>query len=238
MLDIDGWAIWGTKAKVLYYEPLHPTPAYFHDLSLSYSHLDYPLIVPMLWTGQMVASGNVDDPTNKAVVLIPLLGAMLLLYAVAREGLTPARAALIVSLFAGAPAMSRWSGQGQADMVIAAFILAATIWFMRWIRDRHPRNAIATGFFIAIAASTKLEGKVLYFSILGYAILSMLWTLIFNRSVKPTIGGIVLILVSALLIMWSVAALESRSATYTRRLRLSNICLNNSRWTAAHVAID
>jgi len=31
----------GVKAKVLAHEALRPTPACFHDLTLSYSHLDY-----------------------------------------------------------------------------------------------------------------------------------------------------------------------------------------------------
>src|SRR4051812_25482565 len=42
--EIDAIAIWGLKAKVIYFQPLHPRPEYFSDLSLSFTHLDYPLL--------------------------------------------------------------------------------------------------------------------------------------------------------------------------------------------------
>ena len=42
----DAFAIWGLKAKVLANASLRSSPRYFHDLSLSYSHLGYPLSVP------------------------------------------------------------------------------------------------------------------------------------------------------------------------------------------------
>jgi len=64
-VEWDAFAIWGFKAKVLTHEALRPTPAYFHDLTLSYSHLDYPLMVPFLrrarmprWEQLMTRPGN------------------------------------------------------------------------------------------------------------------------------------------------------------------------------------
>ena len=48
----DSFAIWGLKAKVVAHESLAaPRPAYFHDLTLSYSHPDYPLLTPFLLAG-------------------------------------------------------------------------------------------------------------------------------------------------------------------------------------------
>ena len=63
----DAFAIWGFKAKVLTHDALRPTPAYFHDLTLSYSHLDYPLMFPFLTAGAYAAMGTVDDQTGKLV---------------------------------------------------------------------------------------------------------------------------------------------------------------------------
>src|ERR1700690_2311921 len=65
LVEWDAFAIWGFKAKVLTYEALRPTPACFHDLTLSYSHLDYPLMVPFLTAGAYAAMETVDDQTGK-----------------------------------------------------------------------------------------------------------------------------------------------------------------------------
>ena len=56
LMEWDAFAIWGFKAKVLTHEALRPTPACFHDLTLSYSHLDYPLMVPFLTAGAYASS--------------------------------------------------------------------------------------------------------------------------------------------------------------------------------------
>ena len=58
LVEWDAFAIWGFKAKVLVHEALRPAPAYFHDLTLSYSHLDYPLMVPFLTAGAYAAMGT------------------------------------------------------------------------------------------------------------------------------------------------------------------------------------
>src|SRR5580698_3747439 len=57
----DAFAIWQLKAKVLATYALHPRPAYFTNLSLSYSHLRYPLLVPMMSAGMHALTGPLDD---------------------------------------------------------------------------------------------------------------------------------------------------------------------------------
>ena len=63
----DAFAIWGLKAKVLAHAALRPVPPYFHDLSLSYSHLDYPLMLPFLTAGAYAAMGGADDQSGKLI---------------------------------------------------------------------------------------------------------------------------------------------------------------------------
>jgi hypothetical protein len=51
VIEWDAFAIWQLKAQVLALQPLHPRPEYFSNLNLSFSHLRYPLLVPM-WARQ------------------------------------------------------------------------------------------------------------------------------------------------------------------------------------------
>jgi len=44
----DAFAMWGLKARVLYHEPVLDA-AYFRQLPLAYSQLDYPLLLPFLY---------------------------------------------------------------------------------------------------------------------------------------------------------------------------------------------
>jgi hypothetical protein len=55
----DAYAIWVLKAKVLFYEGFRS--AYFRNPNLGYSHLDYPLLIPMLISGVYSILGSEDD---------------------------------------------------------------------------------------------------------------------------------------------------------------------------------
>ncbi len=52
VIEWDAFAIWQLKAQVLTLLPLHPRPTYFSNLNLSYSHLRYPLLAPMMSAGR------------------------------------------------------------------------------------------------------------------------------------------------------------------------------------------
>ena len=71
----DAFAIWQLKAKVLAIYALHPQPAYFTNLSLSYSHLRYPLLAPMISAGMHAMTGSLDDLCKTiSLLLYPGMG--------------------------------------------------------------------------------------------------------------------------------------------------------------------
>ena len=70
--DIDSFAIWVFKAKIVFTEPLRPVPAALLNPGLSYSHQDYPLNLPMLVAGVFATLGRVDDLASKRL-LFPLI---------------------------------------------------------------------------------------------------------------------------------------------------------------------
>jgi hypothetical protein len=144
--ETDAFVIWGLKAKVLAGEALRPRPEYFTDRTLSFSHLDYPLLLPML------------DAAGFSRLLSPLtyvaLGAVV--YSAVRAApLARVPAAMIVALLLGAPAVVRWAGAGVADPLVALFAAAAVASTIR--RDDLPIAAACCAFLVM----TKLEGMVL-----------------------------------------------------------------------------
>jgi len=61
LADIDAFAIWMFKAKIVAAQPLLPIPKFLLDDSLSYSHQDYPLGMPLVVAGMYAAIGRVEE---------------------------------------------------------------------------------------------------------------------------------------------------------------------------------
>jgi hypothetical protein len=157
----DGFAIWAFKAKVLAHSALNPVPAYFHDLTLSYSHLDYPLMVPFLIAGDFSATGGTGDPAAKFISLF--LDALLvpMIYAGLRWKLKAFPAAALAAVLALLPAVGRYSGTVCADVPLAVFYSGTIIYLARWIARPRWQFLMLAVLFGTFTAFTKNEGLVL-----------------------------------------------------------------------------
>jgi 4-amino-4-deoxy-L-arabinose transferase-like glycosyltransferase len=157
----DAFAIWGLKAKVLAHAALRPVPPYFHDLSLSYSHLDYPLMLPFLTAGAYAAMNVVDDQTGKLVSVFLDLLVVPVIYLGLRWKLPRLAAACLAAVFALLPAMFRFGGTGCADLPLAMFYAGSIYFTAKWLAELQRPNLALAILFSAFAAFTKNEGLVL-----------------------------------------------------------------------------
>jgi hypothetical protein len=161
LLDWDAFAIWGLKAKVLIHGALRPTPAYFHDWTFSYSHLDYPLLVPFLTAGAYAAMGTIDDQTGKLVsvfldtLLVPMV------YLGLRWKLRRLPAACLTAILVMLPVMFQFAGAGCADLPLAMFYAGSILHVARWIDRQQREDLLLAILFSAFAAFTKNEGLIL-----------------------------------------------------------------------------
>ena len=161
LTEWDAFAIWGFKAKVLAHEALRPTPAYFHDLTLSYSHLDYPLMVPFLTAGAYAAMGTMDDQTGKLVSVFLDVLLVPMVYLGLRWKLRRLPAACLSTILAMLPVMFRYAGVGCADLPLAMFYAGSIFYVARWIDRQQWPDLILAILFSAFVAFTKNEGTVL-----------------------------------------------------------------------------
>ena len=161
LTEWDAFAIWGFKAKVLAHEALRPTPACFHDLSLSYSHLDYPLMLPFLTAGAYAAMGTIDDQTGKLmsafldVLIVPMV------YLGLRWKLRRLPSVCLCATVTLLPVMFRYGGVGCADLPLAMFYAGSIFYVAKWIDRQQTQNLILAILFSAFIAFTKNEGAVL-----------------------------------------------------------------------------
>ncbi len=161
LYEWDAFSIWGLKAKVLYYESLASRPDYFYDVSLSYSHLDYPLGVPFIIAGLYSILGTVNDQWGKIIFPFFFLSFILILYCGFRWKLDRVKALYLVVITAGTGGAIRWAGSGNTDLVLALFYGGGIYYLLRWLDEGERAHLILAILFSYFCAFTKNEGIAL-----------------------------------------------------------------------------
>lgn len=154
----DAFSIWQFKAKMFAHESLAAARNDLSDRTLSYSHVRYPPLVPMLSAGAFEAAGTDDD--RAARLYLPLLAIALVgfVYAELSPALGHAEAMLVAAVLAACPALLRWGGRGTADLPLAAFCAGSVIYAARWLTRRDPTDLRLAAILCAFAGLTKNEG--------------------------------------------------------------------------------
>ncbi len=172
--DWDAFAIWQLKSKVLTNEPLVPRPAYFTDVSRSFSHLEYPVLVPMISAGEHAMAGSLDDEKEKAPQLLFYLGLGAVVYAAIRRRHGGTAAVTATTLLLCTPKMLEFAGTGDADLPLAAFYACSLVSLLNWQQDRRRADLIFTALFTILLAWSKQEGLPLAIvNVLAVAALSV-----------------------------------------------------------------
>jgi hypothetical protein len=171
----DGFAIWGMKAKVLSTESLRAGPAYFHDVSLSYSHLDYPLLVPFLTAGAYGMMGQFHEQLGKVCFPLLFLALGLVLNTGLRWKLDSLRAAMLTALAVSVPVLVRWAGAGTADVALALYYTGMLCYSIRWLDEGNLRDLLTVMLCTVFCVFTKSEGLALaLILVLGLFLFSVL----------------------------------------------------------------
>ncbi|MFA6567898.1 MAG: glycosyltransferase family 39 protein [Victivallales bacterium] len=175
----DAFGIWMLKAKVLFHEGFGSN--YFHNPNMGYSHLDYPLLVPMLISGVYSMLGYADDSYGKIIYPLIYLLFVGLIFSAARRRLDLEKSLLLTALFASIPALVRWSGTGTADMVLTFFYAGSILHLIIFIGRKNTYDLILSAFYSSLCILTKNEG-------LPLALINAFTLIIFcsipNRNIK------------------------------------------------------
>jgi hypothetical protein len=160
VIEWDAFAIWQLKAEVLTHLPLHPRPGYFSDVNLSYSHLRYPLLVPMMSAGMHAMSGRMFD-LSKTISLLLYPGMLLVVFAAVRRINGISAGLTAVALLACLQPMLRYGGAGTAEMALTAFYACSVLCILRWRGGGRWGDLVMCALFSAWMAWSKNEGLAL-----------------------------------------------------------------------------
>lgn len=229
LYEWDAYATWGLKAKAIAVEGIVPRPAYFSDVSLSYSHLDYPLMVPFLMAGVHGVLGRVDDQLAKLALPVLYFGLACLIFAFSKRRLPNPLALAVTALVVGAPVTLRWAGSGNADLPLAAFYTASVILLLEWTEDPDWRTCAACGVMSAFAAFTKNEGLAL--GALNCAVVLLLLIRSAHRKRALAGAGLCVAVFLLMIVPWVVwsSDLPRTHENYPAHLSLDKIAGNASR---------
>lgn len=160
--DIDSFALWGFKSKAIFYCALDKN-SYFHNPSYGFSHLDYPLLVPLLNAGVYISMGKVSQNLGKLLYLPLYCSFSILLYYSCDEKTKKIFRWGLVAVIISSPALLQWSGAGTADIYVATYLTLSLYCGLKFLKIHS--NSSLCGFALANAflIFTKNEGLPIAF---------------------------------------------------------------------------
>ena len=197
LLEFDGWAIWGMKARALYQLGGTDNPVF---TSAAYPPLQHPLLYPSLEAIGFRAMGAFD-PALFHVQLVLMAAA----FAFALVGLLAPRvplllAGLVTLAIVSAAGTIQQLASGLADVPLAVFVVLGVVALARWLEtDEKPVLACAA-LFLGAAALTKSEGALFALA----AAVALLGTLAVWDRTRLARAGLGMAAMVALLVPWRI----------------------------------
>ena len=196
-LEFDANAFWVLKAKILYLEQGKNLLNVLHQSSLGYAHLDYPMLVPCLYTFGYGAVGGVDEFVNKVwpfwMVVALCLGVLSLAKVWKHPHPLPV---LTVVVFCFLPASLQFIRQEGGTMPMVFFVSVTALLIVKAISCADEFYLAAAILPAAGCATVKFEG-VIYAAIWFCALLPLCWRRGWLK--KPMLWKCVLVAVLCLL---------------------------------------
>ncbi|HEU6449420.1 MAG TPA: hypothetical protein VFV23_13390 [Verrucomicrobiae bacterium] len=174
-LEFDANAFWVFKAKILYLEHGKNLFTTIHQSNLGYTHMDYPMLVPGIYTLGYGLAGGVDEFINKVWPFWMMVALSIAVISLSRIWKRPRPLPLlIVNLLCFLPATLQFvRNEGGTIPMVYGTSLAAML-FVVAIANAD-QFAIAAGILsLIMCATTKFEG-VIYAALWGGITMILCW---------------------------------------------------------------
>lgn len=165
-LGWDGVMNFGIKAKAFLLAGGVPLP-YFADLSREWTHMNYPLFIPLLeaWVYRIMGA------LNERLIMVLFLGFFLSLVAIFYTSVRSRRSHLhslgFTILLCTIPVSLTQSALAYADLPLAAFILGSSAFLYYWLHSKRPQDLLMAAVLAALCIWVKREGAVFWLLNLG-----------------------------------------------------------------------
>ncbi|MDX6447911.1 MAG: hypothetical protein QOD08_374 [Gaiellaceae bacterium] len=197
LLEFDGWAIWGMKARALYQLGGTANPVFTTD---AYPPLQHPLLFPSLEAIGFRTMGAFDPALfHVQLVLVAAAFSFALL-----DLLTPRvpllLAGLVTLAIVSAAGTIQQVSNGLADAPLAFFVVLGVAALARWLETGQTPVLACAALFLGAAALTKSEGALFALA----AAVALLGTLAVWDRARLARASLAMLGVLAVLVPWRV----------------------------------
>jgi hypothetical protein len=167
LLEWDGWAIWGTKARALYEFGGATGPVFTSD---AYLPLQHPLLLPSLEAIDFRAMGTYDATVVHVQLALLAIGFLLAFVGLLRERVPLGLLGpVVLAILAAEPVLKQLS-TNLADVPLALFVALGLVGAGRWLATGERWPLVAAALFLGAATLTKSEG--LFFALAAFVALA------------------------------------------------------------------
>jgi len=156
----DSWAIYGFKAKAFYIEKT-VTIDFLNDTTKSYSHPDYPLLVPLIETWIYICLGGWNDQLVKILFPLYFISLIIIFYNNLKYYIDKKYSLLFTSFFITIPQFISLGSNGYADLPLIFYYFTSFVFLLKAYNNLDKRMLFISAMFAGFAAWTKNEGLVL-----------------------------------------------------------------------------
>lgn len=160
-LEFDANAFWVFKAKILYLTQGKALMSVIHEPNLGYAHMDYPMLVPCLYTLGYGGAGQVDEFINKVWPFWMMVALSIGILSFARvwrqPRVLPIAAVMLIGFLPATLEFIRNEG-GTIPMVFYTGL--ATMFIINALRGENEVSPAAAILVLTGCFSTKFEGVV------------------------------------------------------------------------------
>jgi hypothetical protein len=227
-LDVwDSWVNWGVKSRAIFLEG-HISPAVYADASRTVTHLDYPLLVPLLQSWFYGWLGAPDDRFAGVASVLFYAALVGICYAAVR-GRGGSRT-LSLAAAATVGTISQLAGLASivfAEMPLAVFATISGVYLLKWLEGGPPGALLLSALGAGLLCWTKRDGILFLVAILLAVALT-------GWRHRRAWQGVSVLAVATLVVAgpWYVfAALNSRPAPDFQSFDLGTLASNIRRWS-------
>lgn len=200
-LEYDANVFWVFKAKILYMEQGKNLIHVLRDINLGYAHMDYPMLVPCLYTLDYGLMGGVDEFVNKVWPFWMMVALCLAVFSAARLWERPRPLPIaIVTLIAYLPATLRFIRNEGGTVPMLFYTSTAVLLIVAALYNGNKVAPAALVLVLAGGFSSKFEG-VLFAAFTSCALLPFAlrrgW--LKNRALWKSAGAAIICIVPYLL---------------------------------------
>jgi hypothetical protein len=195
LLEFDGWAIWGMKARALYHFGGIGTPVFTSD---AYPPLQHPLLYPSLESIGFRAMGAFDPSLFHVQLVLLAAGFALALVELLRPRVPLLLATLVTLAILSATGTIEQLSTALADVPLAFFVALGVVGLAHWLDSGETRVLACAALFLGAATLTKSEGALFALA----AALALLGTLAATDRARLGRAALAFLAVAAILAPW------------------------------------